>query len=55
MTERPVVVEGSNSTALVIMSLIAAGVIAFALWFFVIEDNSGDDLLPNVTETSVGS
>lgn len=54
MTERPVIVERGNSAAAVILALVAAGVIAFALWFFVIDNDRGDDVLPNITETSIG-
>ncbi len=54
MADGPVVVESSNSTALVILSLIAAGVIAFVLWFFVIDsDDQGDDVVPDITVSSV--
>ncbi len=54
MTERPIIVESRNSTVPVILALIAAGVIAFALWFFVIDsDNEADGVGPEITVTTV--
>lgn len=57
MAERQVVVANGNSAVPVILSLIAAGVIAFALWFFVIDqDDQGNDVVPDVSVTSsIGS
>ena len=56
MAERSVVVAGGNLAVPVIMSLIAAGVIAFALWFMVENTDRGDGVVPDVSVTSsVGS
>jgi len=49
-------VAGGNSAVPVILSLIAAGVIAFALWFMVENADQGDGVVPDVSVTSsVGS
>ena len=55
MAERSVVVAGGTSTVPVILSLIAAGVIAFALWFVVDNTNQGDDVVPDISVPTVGS
>jgi len=40
----------------VILSLIAAGLIAFALWFLIgNNEDEGDTIVPEVTVTSLGS
>ncbi len=53
MAERPVVVTDGNSAVPVILSLIAAGLIAFALWFFVTDnDDQGNEVVPDVSVTS---
>lgn len=56
MADRPVVVANNSSVVPVILSLIAAALIAFTLWFFVFDsEDQPDNVVPDVTVTSLGS